>query len=73
MPRGVGAPPYLVAYSMLPWLALQVPGIASVPKIRFPKVSFRLDDIPFLRNTEIGKKTTIWAGPTVNRLVPKII
>ena len=29
-------------------------------------------DIPFLRNTEIGKKT-IWAGPPVNRLVPKII
>ena len=28
-------------------------------------------DIPFLRNTEIGKKTTIWAGPPVNRLVPK--
>ena len=30
-------------------------------------------DIPFLRNTEIGNKTTIWAGPPVNRLVPKII
>ena len=30
-------------------------------------------DIPFLRNTEIGKKTTIWVGPPVNRLVPKII
>ena len=30
-------------------------------------------DIPFLRNTEIGKKTRIWAGPPVNRLVPKII
>ena len=30
-------------------------------------------DIPFLRNTEIGKKTTIWAGPPVNRLVPKVI
>ena len=30
-------------------------------------------DIPFLRNTEIGKKTAIWAGPPVNRLVPKII
>ena len=29
-------------------------------------------DIPFLRNTEIGKKTTIWVGPPVNRLVPKI-
>ena len=31
-------------------------------------------DIPFLRNTEIGKKkTAIWTGPPVNRLVPKII
>ena len=30
-------------------------------------------DIPFLRNTEIGKKTAIWAGPPVSRLVPKMI
>ena len=30
-------------------------------------------DILFLRNTEIGKKTAIWDGPLVNRLVPKII
>ena len=30
-------------------------------------------DIPFLWNTEIGKKTSIWARPPVNRLVPKII
>ena len=30
-------------------------------------------DIPFLRNTEIGKKQQFWAGPPVNRLVPKII
>ena len=30
-------------------------------------------DIHFLRNTEIGKKTAIRAGPPVNRLVPKII
>ena len=30
-------------------------------------------DIPFLRNTEIGKKTAICTGPSVNRLVPKII
>ena len=28
-------------------------------------------DIPFLRNTEIGKKTAIRVGPPVNRLVPK--
>ena len=30
-------------------------------------------DIPFLRNTEIGNKTAIWAGPPVNRSVPKVI
>ena len=30
-------------------------------------------DIPFLRNIEIGKKTAIWAGPPVSRLVPKMI
>ena len=30
-------------------------------------------DILFLRNTEIGKKQQFWAGPPVNRLVPKII
>ena len=30
-------------------------------------------DIPFLRNSETGNKTAIWAGPPVNRLVPKAI
>ena len=30
-------------------------------------------DILFLRNSEIGKKQQFWAGPPVNRLVPKII
>ena len=30
-------------------------------------------DIPFLRNTEMGKKTAIWVGPSVSRLVPKMI
>ena len=30
-------------------------------------------DILFLRNFEIGKKQQSWAGPPVNRLVPKII
>ena len=30
-------------------------------------------DILFLRNTEIGKKTAIRAGPPVSRLVPKMI
>ena len=39
---------------------------------RFRSV-WTLFDIPFLRNTEIGKKTAICTGPSVNRLVPKII
>ena len=30
-------------------------------------------DILFLRNSEIGKKQQFWAGPPVNRIVPKII
>ena len=30
-------------------------------------------DILFLRNLKIGKKQQFWAGPMVNRLVPKII
>ena len=39
---------------------------------RFHSVSTPFD-IPFLRNTEIGKKTAIRAGPPVSRLVPKMI
>ena len=39
---------------------------------RFHSV-WTLFDIPFLRNTEIGKKQQFWAGPPVNRLVPKVI
>ena len=38
-----------------------------------PREGFIPFDIPFLRNTEIGKKTAICTGPSVNRLVPKII
>ena len=30
-------------------------------------------DIPFLQNSEIGKTQQFWAGPPINRLVPKII
>ena len=43
--QGVGAPSYHLASSKLPWLVLQVSEIASVPKITFPKVSFRLDSV----------------------------
>ena len=42
------------------------------PSRRFHSVCTPFD-IPFLQNTEIGNKTTIWAGPPVSRLVPKMI
>ena len=38
-----------------------------------PREVFVPFGIPFLRNTEIGKKTENGTGPPVNRLVPKII
>ena len=39
---------------------------------RFHSV-WTLFGIPFLRNSKIGKKTKAGIGPSVNRLVPKII
>ena len=39
---------------------------------RFHSV-WTLFDIPFLRNPKTGKKQQFWAGPPVNRLVPKIM
>ena len=74
-PGGVGAPPT----SWLPCWLLDVgsksPGSRSVRKSRFQRFhSIRTPfDILFLRNTEIGKKQQFWAGPPVNRLVPKNI
>ena len=73
--RGVGAPPT----SWLPRRLLDVHS-KSFGSCLFQKSRSRRFhsvwtpfDILFLRNTEIGKKTVIWAGPPVNRLVPKII
>ena len=74
-PGRVGAPPT----SWPPLLCLDVgsksPGSCSLRKSRSRRFHsvWTPFDIPFLRNTEIGKKKTIWAGPPVNRLVPKII
>ena len=69
---GGGAPPT----SWLPCWLLDVgsksPGSCSFRSRRFHSV-WTPFDIPFLRNTEIGKKQQFWAGPPVNRLVPKII
>ena len=44
-PTPLGAPPYLVAASLLPRLRLQVSWIAFVPKKIHAKVSFRLDSV----------------------------
>ena len=74
-PSPLGAPPYLVAASLLPWHPLQVSWITFVPKITLPKVSFRLDSVwySFSAKHWNRQKTTICTGPWVSRLVPKII
>ena len=72
--RGGRAPP-----SWLPWLLLDLhsksSGSRSFQKSRSRRFhsAWTPFDIPFLRNTEIGKKTAIRAGPPVSRLVPKMI
>ena len=51
------------------------PGSCSVRKSRSRRFHsvWTPFDILFLRNSEIGKIQQFWAGPPVNRLVPKII
>ena len=72
---GVGVPPT----SWPPPLCLDIgsksPRSCSVRKSRSRRFhSVRTPfDISFFRNTEIGIKQQFWAGPPVNRLVPKII
>ena len=44
-PRGVGAPPCLVASSVVSWRPLQVSWFAFVPERSFLKVSSRLDSV----------------------------
>ena len=72
---GVGAPPT----SLSPLFFLDVGskslGSCSLRKSRSRRFHsvWTPFDILFLRNTEIGKKQKFWAGPPVNRLVPKII
>ena len=65
------------SWSPRSWLDVhsKFPGLHLFQKDRSRRFHYvwTLFDIPFLRNTEIGKKTTIWVGPPVNRLVPKII
>ena len=81
-PRGWGRahlPRASLAPSWLPRLLLDVhsksPGLRLFQKSlsqRFHSVWIPFD-IPFLRNTEMGKKIGICTGPSVNRLVPRII
>ena len=67
------------AASWPPRLLLDVhsksPGLHLFQKDRFRRfhLVWTPFDIPFLRNTEIGKKTAFRAGPPVSRLVPKMI
>ena len=70
-----GAPSTLVTAFGTSWSRFQVSRDAFLPKTSSVKfhVNWTPFDFPFLRNTEIGKKTAIWARPPVNRLVPKII
>ena len=71
----LGAPSCLVAASGVPDFNSKSPGSRSVRKSRSRRFHsvWTPFDIPFLWNTEIGKKQQFWAGPPVNRLVPKII
>ena len=73
--QGVRVPPYLVACCLISWRRVQVLWIMFVPKITFPKVSFRLDSVWYSFSAKLWnrQKLQFWAGPPVNRLVPKII
>ena len=82
VPRGRGCTHLLRAHHPPSWsppLLLDVhsksPGLRLFQKDRSRKFHsvWNPFDIPFLRNNEIGKKTAIWVGPPVSRLVPKII
>ena len=76
-----GGTPYRGARTPISWgprklldLHSKLSGSCSFQKSRsrsFHSV-WTLFDIPFLRNTEIGKKTAIWAGPPDSRLVLKM-
>ena len=73
--RGWAHPPISWPPRLLLDLHSKSPGSRSFQKscsLRFHSVCTPFD-IPFLRNTEIGKKTVIRAGPPVSRLVPKMI
>ena len=81
-PGDRGARPGGWAHPPISWLPRTFPGLNSKSPGSYPFQKSRSQrfhsvwipfDIPFLRNTETGNKIAIWAGPPVNRLVPKVI
>src|SRR3954464_13178855 len=74
-PWGVGAPPTSWPPPFFLDVGSKSPGSYSVRKSRSRRFHsvWTPFDISFLRNSEIGKKQQFWAGPPVNRLVPRII
>ena len=73
-PGGARPPPSCPPLALL-GVGSKSPGSRSVGKSRSRRFHsvWTPFDIPFLRNPKIGKKQQFWAGPPVNRLVPKII
>ena len=72
---GVGAPPTSWPHVMCLDVGSKSPELYSMRKLRSRRFHsvWTPFDIRFLRNIEIGKKTTICIGPWVSRFVPKII
>ena len=75
LPGGGGRPPISWSPRLLLDLHSKSSGSRSFQKSRSRRFHsvWTPFDIPFLRNTEIGKKTAIRAMPPVSRLVPKMI
>ena len=80
--RPIGGAPYRGARTPILWgprklldLHSKLSGSRSFQKSRSRRFRsvWTPFDIPFLRNTEIGKKTAIRVGPPGSRLVPKMI
>ena len=72
---GVGAPPTSCPPLFFLDVGSKSPGSCLLRKSRSRRFHsvWTPFDIPFLRNPKTGKKQQFWAGPPVNRLVPKII
>ena len=75
VPGGVGTPPTLWPPVTCLDVGSKSPKLYSMRKSRSRRFHsvWTPFDIPFLQNPKIGKKHQFWAGPPVNRLVPKII